>query len=49
MKKARAIHQSVITIDTHNDFNVANFIKEKTIHNGHSQHCDSNRGENDSI
>jgi membrane dipeptidase len=29
IKKAKAIHQSVITIDTHNDFNVANFTQEK--------------------
>ncbi len=28
-KKAKAIHESVITIDTHNDFNVANFTAEK--------------------
>jgi membrane dipeptidase len=29
IKKAKAIHESVITIDTHNDFNVANFTKER--------------------
>jgi membrane dipeptidase len=29
LKKAKAIHKSVITIDTHNDFNVANFTAEK--------------------
>jgi len=29
IKKAKAIHESVITIDTHNDFNVANFTPEK--------------------
>jgi membrane dipeptidase len=29
IKKAQAIHKSVITIDTHNDFNVANFTKER--------------------
>jgi len=29
LKKAKSIHESVITIDTHNDFNVANFTPEK--------------------
>jgi membrane dipeptidase len=29
LKKARSIHDAVITIDTHNDFNVANFTPEK--------------------
>ncbi len=29
LKKAKAIHESVITIDTHNDFNVMNFTAEK--------------------
>jgi membrane dipeptidase len=29
LKKAKAIHESVITVDTHNDFNVANFTPEK--------------------
>lgn len=29
IKKAKAIHESVITIDTHNDFNVANFTHER--------------------
>jgi membrane dipeptidase len=29
LKKARSIHEAVITIDTHNDFNVANFTPEK--------------------
>lgn len=29
LKKAKAIHDAVITIDTHNDFNVANFTSEK--------------------
>jgi membrane dipeptidase len=29
IKKARSIHESVITIDTHNDFNVANFTSER--------------------
>lgn len=29
IKKAKAIHQSAITIDTHDDFNVANFTPEK--------------------
>ncbi len=29
VKKAKAIHESVITIDTHNDINVANFTPER--------------------
>ena len=29
IKKARSIHQKAITIDTHNDFNVANFTPER--------------------
>jgi membrane dipeptidase len=29
IKKAKAIHESVITIDTHNDFNVTNFTTER--------------------
>jgi membrane dipeptidase len=29
IKKAKSIHESVITIDTHNDFNVSNFTAEK--------------------
>ncbi len=29
LKKAKAIHESVITIDTHNDINVANFTAER--------------------
>lgn len=29
LKKAKAIHEAVITIDTHNDINVANFTAEK--------------------
>ena len=29
LQKAKAIHEAVITIDTHNDFNVSNFTKER--------------------
>lgn len=29
LKKAKAIHEKVITIDTHNDFNVSNFTTER--------------------
>ncbi len=29
LKKAKAIHEAAITIDTHNDINVANFTAEK--------------------
>ncbi len=29
LKKAKSIHEAAITIDTHNDFNVANFTPEK--------------------